>query len=676
MNNKIIIVPDVIKPYLVKYHFRLGTRYLTVNDLVKLVSGEQEIYQQLYLQYPHNYAISLNNIVPKIVVNNDTNDQLVSLLSSLYNEKWHIDFTNQDIKVLNVCDQYLKNLNITDNINVNCQEKILNVYNDIDSEVQACFNQISSLLKQGVDIDEISIAYASEEYQSTIEFFSMVYNINIVNDDVAVVYNHKDFLQFIDKAKASSIKEALKEYQESVIIDPIINILNQVYNFDEELQVKYLINQAKNTPMTFIDTVNCLKVMPYSSLKVNKYTFILGCDKSHFPKPVSQLVLTDQQAELLAVNTSVDLNTNQQLLVDLLTNIDNIYFSQAKKIGAKEMLINPLFIANEEDNNTFSKQYLELNSAYNKQPYQGIDQAQPFSHHDVRIDYKKHIELSYSSIDEYFDCPYRYYLSRVVKLKENSNNKNARGNIFHKVMELAVKQRQFDIDSLAKFALEAINKEQDKLSTLEVKTITQWLQHEFKDMQLFLDSININDVEELKVEEELIYPIAEQVSLKGYIDLLIKEDNYYSVIDYKVKKTSSASIKIEDINSGKNMQNAIYLYLLNEIYSDFNFKASVQMIYPPHPITNNVKDKPSFSCIGYVNDVNGIDTKKHKQLKELDQQQLDDLLTIVVNHIKDAIEAISAGRFNIMPRKEGCNFCPYHSICQHNKKTFRKDNSD
>ena len=94
-------------------------------------------------------------------------------------------------------------------------------------------------------------------------------------------------------------------------------------------------------------------------------------------------------------------------------------------------------------------------------------------------------------------------------------------------MELAIKHRQFNFDSLAKFALEAIDKEQDKLSTLEVKTITQWLQHEFKDMQLFLDSININDVDELKVEEELIYPITEQVSLKGYIDLLIKEDNYY-----------------------------------------------------------------------------------------------------------------------------------------------------
>lgn len=676
MINKIIIVPDAIKPYLVKYHFSLGIRYLTVNDLVKLVSGEKEVYQQLYLQYPHNYAISLNNIVPKIVINNDTDDQLVSLLSSLYNDKWHVDFTNQNIEVLNVMDKYLDNLNITNNINVKRQEKILNVYNDIDSEVQACFNQISSLLKQGVDIDEISLAYTSNEYQSTIEFFSMVYNINIVNDDIAVVYNHNDFHQFIDKVKSYSINEALEEYKESLIIDPIINILNQVYNFEQELQIKYLINQAKSTPLTFTDTVNCLKVMPYSSLKVNKYTFILGCDKANFPKPVSQLVLTDNQAELLAVNTSVDLNTNQQLLVDLLTNIDNVYFSQSKKIGSKEMLINPLFISNEVDNDTFSKQYLELTSAYHKQSFQGIGKVEAFSNQEVRIDYEQNIELSYSSINEYFDCPYRYYLDKIVKLKEHSNNKNARGNIFHKVMELAIKNKHFDDDSLAKFTKRAFEEQQDKLSTLEQHTITTWLEHEFNDMKLFLDSINIDRVDDLKVEEEIILPLTDKVSLKGYIDLLIKEDNYYSVIDYKVKKTSSASIKIEDINLGKNMQNAIYLYLLNEIYSDFNFKASVQMIYPPHPVDNHLKSQPSFSCVGYVNDLNEVDTKKYKQLKALDKQQLDDVLTILVDHIQAAIEAISQGRFNIMPRKDGCNYCPYHSICQHNKKSFRKDNSD
>lgn len=308
--------------------------------------------------------------------------------------------------------------------------------------------------------------------------------------------------------------------------------------------------------------------------------------------------------------------------------------------------------------------------------------------------------LSYSSLDNYNKCAFRYYLSNILKISiyEETFMTNI-GTIFHEVLS-KMNDDDFNLDIEYENSINNLDKE----FTIKEKFFLNKLKNE---LEFIVDTIrkqvSLSDLDKYLYEEKIYTNIEGNINITfmGVVDkIMYKEyDNntIVAIIDYK---TGNPNTNLTNVIHGLDMQLPIYLYLAKNTKKLKNVEIAGFYL---QKILNNeiVKDyKHSYEKLkednlklsGYSNSDTNIlskfdttyeDSRVVKSLKTsskgfypyskvIDNENIDKIVSIIENKIKENAKDIEEANFTINPKKQkddivGCRYCKFNDIC------FRKE---
>ena len=301
------------------------------------------------------------------------------------------------------------------------------------------------------------------------------------------------------------------------------------------------------------------------------------------------------------------------------------------------------------------------------------------------------LNLSYTSLNDYYKCSFKYYLKYILKVDINKEIITRYiGSIFHYVLEKCL-DSDLDIDSIIN---EYIELKDIKLSDKEL-----FFLNKLKEELPYL--INIirkqNDyiiLKKRKYEEaiEIKYHNKIDITFKGVIDKVIYDDDIIALVDYK---TGNDSVDLSLNYYGINMQLAIYLLLVSSKYKGAKFAG----FYLQHILNRISKSEDAdkkdikYKLVGYSNYkyidkfdktykdsslIKGLKVKNdgtyYASSKVLNDNEVNSLIELAKDKVEECIDNILSVNFDINPKNiggvnVGCEYCDYKDIC------FMKNNN-
>ena len=328
--------------------------------------------------------------------------------------------------------------------------------------------------------------------------------------------------------------------------------------------------------------------------------------------------------------------------------------------------------------------------------FTGIDEASLFEAIDNKI------KFSYSNIIHYYKCPFMFYISDILRVREfESTLDQFIGNIFHYTLEICLETDE-NIDEvydnyIKKHKPQLTPKEEFFINVLrdEIHFVIEAIKEQYKHSKH----------KEVWLEKEIEIPVKRkiQTTIKGFVDKILVHDNKVIIIDYKT--SNSQSINKDYFEFGIDIQLPIYLYLLK--YLDNNIE--VAGLYLQHILNLDMKYEPNKDAIiekkkklkldGITfNDERTIAifddsyeaseviqsmkvTKSIGGIKNtsriLDVGKRDEIEEMIEGLILNCIDKVVEAKFDIKPididygRVNGCQFCEYRDICFRKASDFK-----
>ena len=639
---------------------------------------------------------------------------------------------NYSLKMLKKIDNYKIIKKEYSNFNHDVYE-----FNNIEDELYFVLTNIIDLIKKGVNINNIKLCNVTSEYENDLKRMFNIFNIPINIKNNKSIKSSLIFKDFIKSLKNNEIEESIdfiiNKYDTSVsnnkyIVDQIIKILN-TYNFVEEkdILINILTNEFKKIYIKNDEYENAVNIVDLKDnvFNDNDFVFLLGFNMGNIPIIYKdEDYLSDNEKDLLGLEMSYKKNSiEKKVVINNIKSIKNLFITYKNKTNFMEympsLLIDELklnVIKNIDKKYNYSLKYNDLLL------YKKIDDLIKYGTKDSVIDilyankekdnYLKYdnkfkgidklkfnnslngkLLLSYSSIDNYNRCAFRYYLNNILKITEFEETfaQNI-GTIFHDILSKAFSDDfNFDKEFDEKMSQTIFtNKELFFMKKLknELKFVIDTIKKQNKfnslDKSLYENKVYINKDGNIKL------------TFMGIIDKLLykEEDNktYLVIIDYK---TGVLHTNLNNTIYGIDMQLPVYLYLAK----DGLFKNAEVIGFYLQKILNNevVKDskktyisqkEESLKLNGYTVDRTDLiskfdfsytDSEVIKSLKFgktgfyayskiLSEEKIDKLINIVKNNIDDAFSNILSANFDINPKRigknnVGCTFCKYKDIC-------------
>lgn len=700
---------------------------------------------KMYIENIYNlyYINNTNEIHPKI-------QKLLSIKEDLIN--------NNKLKVDKLFHSYIKNKTILiydypidkefekiilkyhiTKVNPIYQTKSyqINEFSTINEELAYTCEQIRNLLNQKVDINNIFLIIPNDYYTMTNTIFNLNnIPINLPSQNKMISYSLvKDFLKELKKSKniektIELIKNKYDLEKEEVlnIYNTLINIINKIDIDNIEDIIIILEQKLKNQNLNIPKLKNAINLTNLNTtIKEDKYVFILGFNSDNYPSITKDIdYLPDNLKEKLDLTTSYQYNQiSKDYLINKLNSIKNIIISYSIKnnsinyfksplitelnmkiITTHELtynysnLYNKLTLATFLDNyfnykiknkklDTLYATYPSINYLSYDNKYQKIDPQK------LQKELKNGLNISYSSLNNYYKCSFRYYLDNILKLyiKENTFDLYI-GNLFHYILSICFKENfNYEVE------FQNYLNNHDPLTKKEQVFITKLKEELLYIINYLKETLNYTNLDKSLYEEKIIVNIKDniKVTITGIIDkVMYKEENgntYLVVIDYK---TGKPDINLNNTIYGINMQLPIYLYLIKEKSNFQNIKVSG--FYYQKILNNELNFKEgktkeeqkneNLKLIGYSNSNIEILEKFDKTYqnsriikslkitsnafsknsKLLNDTQIDKLINICKDNIKKAIISIGNADFTINPKvigddHIGCKYCPYSDIC-------------
>lgn len=739
-NYDVIICPYNIKKEIIKKNQLIKSKFITIEEFKEkyLYKYKRNTILYLYKKYnilPSNAKIIMDNLYYIKNISKKTK-QLLEIKEDLIKNNYLIFdnnfitfIKNKTILVIGYpktkeIELLLNNLNVT-YFNEEVNEKEINIYEftDIDSEVTFVANKIVELLINKVDINKIKIVKNEDIYDGVINRIFNIFNLPFVLNTISL-YNLtsvKEIInnlptkvsELIDKIKISNLKDDLK--------NQLLLILG--YLKDEKIKDIYdiLIYELKNTKIKY-NYHNFINIIDINEIEKDDIVFILGFNQDVFPKLyIDNDYLTDLEKESLNLDTST---LNNKVLKEKIKKIlyqNNIYLTYKLKTPFNTYTISNLYeelnykiikekydysnlklnrillgqkldefikynFKDEELINLYSTTEINYNTYNNK--YKKIK-------YDLLKENIKELNLSFSNIDVFYKCKFRFYLENILKIKKNKETVSLEiGNLFHKVLEKYYQENK-DILDIIKEVLNKENKnakekfyyqKYEKLLLELINIMNEQLENTSYKATFFEKWFSINKDNDLNIK------------VVGKIDKIMtfndNDNTYVLVIDYK---TGLLHADFNKAIYGMDMQLLLYLYLIkntnvikNPIFTGMYLE----------PILSNVLKqtdgktykellKNEYKWVGYTIDnikrvseidknyeinsfIKGLRVKSDNTFyvtsKVIDEIKLDKLIEIVENNIDNVITSIKKCDFAINPKKLGgsnvsCTYCPYKDIC-------------
>lgn len=602
----------------------------------------------------------------------------------------------------------------------------------LKEELEYICIEIKKLLHKGTNINNIKLI-ANKEYYKYIEYYFKLFKIpiNIDNNSSFLSLSiSKEFLNLYDNKDIDEVIDILSRKYSNV--NELITIINKsVHVKGKRIRKEFIKRDLKlckveNTLYKDAISIHSLDEV-YDELD---YVFLLGFNMGSYPKTImDDDFLSDNIKTKLGLDTSLELNRiNKDNIIKLISNIPNLTISYSlndfNKVLYPSSLIEDLGLEvkniNIDKKVSFSRKYSELEYAMdldNLYKYNDESKYLKIYQNNLNIPYREYnnkftnidstllkerleegINLSYTSLETYNECSFRYYLAKILNLDVFEETfKTIIGQIVHHILEIGI-NKEIDIEKEISLFIKELDFEFKERELFYIHVLAKEMDFLLKYLKEQRKTSSLNDYlfeTELNVEKEYD---GVRVNFKGFIDKVMStkynDKEVIAVVDYK---TGDKNIKLDTLEYGLNMQLPIYLYLLKT--SD-RFKDSIIAGFYIERVLNNVLNRDKVKSLetlkkdnlrlsGYTNsnetimsllDSNYKDSKMIKGLrfkkdgsfystsKVLSNEEMDNLIIKVNEIIDDVIKNIVEGNFNINPKVLGgknisCTYCKFKDIC-------------
>ena len=617
-----------------------------------------------------------------------------------------------------------------------------------DEEIRYAFIKILDLLKSGVKPDEIRILTDTTNNYFYLKLFEKEFGLILDIDQNQTLYDTKiakilekeienltidNFDSFDDQS------ENFKDIKDILTYFDFFNLKNKLNNFKNILK-EYKIHDSLTT--------ESIKVTSNIDYTLNKHIFVLGFDSNLYGKSSKNNdYFDDNLKEKFNLNASAIKNIEYDTLYEYFLRTNNIFYlyyhesdgnkrdisfylhkRYPKKEEQKIHIKNPEVLKREYSEvvaKLYYSYYFDLNYKFYlrtkyfdlyKNYFGTLPRYNPdFSGANVKA--RTYKNYSYSEIDKYYGCPFKYFCDRILKLDEYESNYFAdAGNLIHKVLESTYDEtKEFDE------VFEIISKEyEDKFSeiqkqlVLKIKKVAKYVFYKLR------EDYKKNNLKKAYAERQIvIQDNLHDYKINGRIDSILeveaKSIRAVQIIDYKTGSTKNIN---DTCLYGINLQLPVYMYLLKnsedfkdvtisgtyyihlfdkDRYNNFfenDFEASKEA-YLKDGITlgdvdifkmfeNDIQETRTSSQVSKIKLKANGDFSRHKDVNfidpivEIDDDGNEHQYPCLVRQAFDVFNSlIDENYYEISPFKpsasdEGaCRYCEYKDICFNNHKLDR-----
>lgn len=595
----------------------------------------------------------------------------------------------------------------------------------IEEEVNYVCLKILDLINSGVDINKIFITNYSNDYYYIMNRLFKYYNIPINLDSKESIYSTKVVSDYL-KTKELDLEDKNK----SIINRKLINVLSSISMLDEESKEyqTILLDKLKNTYLSTKKKVNAINIKDlYQDIfEDDDHVFVLGFNQDILPKMEKDISYINDSIkdEVSLYKTSYINRRNKEALTYILSTIKNLYLSY--KLSSpfssfyKSSLITDLGLEIiTPDIDTFNKSnlYNKLRLAEKLDLYHLYGEKQVgleklYSHYEIPYNtysnkytginndtYLTHLpyplKLSYTSLNSYNECSFKYYIKYVLKLDKYEDTFQAFiGSLYHDILSLFLKTNFNFEEEYQKYLERRELSLKERLLLIRIKKDLLHLIDTLKKQQL------LTGYDDALYEKKIDVPLDKKVSVvfTGAIDKIMYyqkiEDTYFTIVDYK---TGTIDTHIEPMKYGLHMQLPVYLYLIhyskvfnNPIFTGIYY----QNIMFQYPTWTDKKDKEqiykdnlmlqgystedtsilarfdsTYEKSEYIKSMSYTDEKGFgTYAKVMNNDTLYNLVEYTKNHISEKTDSILNSEFNINPKvyagkNIACEFCQYKDLC-------------
>ena len=702
VSNKYNCIPEIAKIY-------IENTYFIGNINTKKVNFLKEVKEEL----DTNNLLTYNNLFKEFLKGKDI---------VLYNLKYVDNFYKKIFKELER-DSNITSYNDEDN------ESIKELYKANNSEEEVAFicSKIAKLIKSGVNINNIKLANVKSDYEFIIRKTFKLFNIPInlpsfeTIKSTSLVIKFKELYNSDISITIEKLKEFINTKEENDIFKSIISIVNNyLWVNDFELVKDMVFNEIDNIKTPREKLKNAVEVTEFKKelISDDDYVFLIGYNEGVIPVNYKdEDYLSDEEKSKLGLSTSFELNENAMNEVkDSIRNIKHlivtypshnlsseIYISSSYEkdlFEEKELNIsfnesnayNKLKLVSEKDENskfgTVTDDLLKLSSHYKDMKYSSFDNKYKLiDKSKIKNFFNNGLTLSYTSMNDYYMCSFRYYLDYILKINKYEDTFEAIvGTIFHKILSMCFES---DIDIIRTYESEI------EKSNYEFNESEKFFLSILKDelvlvIETIKNQLSYTQLTESMYEKEIIIDVDKDLHIrfKGFVDKILYNKfngkTVVAIIDYK---TGNPNLNINNSIYGLEMQLPVYIYLIKNEIKDVKIGG-----FYLQKILNNITDKEkrldSLKLQGYTNsdldiidkvDSSFNDSKVIKSLrtsskgfyaysKIINDEEIDILNKVVETKIKEASMDILDSKFDINPKEMnneviGCKFCKYKDIC-------------
>ncbi len=609
-------------------------------------------------------------------------------------------------------------------------------FDNLTEEVEFVFQKIVDLLNDGVDINNISLMNLNDEYLPIIKRMEDFYQIkveNINNDTLMGTIIGNAFYNFVlEKKGKEEIVKKLEKYNNQDEYDEIINIINKYIDYDlfeVKDEIKYELLNKKIKIKKQENVIKMKNVFDYISN--DEYVFLLNFNSDSIPNLLMDTdYITDNIKDLVGLFKVEDENVIiKENTLNYLNNINNLIISYKDKspfntyypsilldeLDYEERKYPRSYNYSHKANQSLYTKYLDdyvkygyknpdldlLYKSYDKNNYLDYNNQFTGINKDKLSKYlNNELTLSYSSVDNFYKCGFKYYLSNILKIDLFEETfYTIIGSLFHYCLS-KMNDDDFDLDK------EYYEYVKDKKFTNKEQFFLNKLK---KDLVFIIETLRkhqfISGFSKMLYEQKIDIKLKDSpyVHFKGFVDKIMytekNNETLVSIIDYK---TGNPDIKIKNLQFGLSMQLPIYLYLVNNsnILNNIKFTG----FYLQHILNINLKksdkktiDEQNYDNLklqGYsTNDLNRLsvfdstyensemirgmkltkDGEISKQANVLSDDEIKEILDITHEKIINAMNNILEGNFFVNPKiidnkNVSCEYCSFKDICYQEEK--------
>ncbi|HIS38761.1 MAG TPA: PD-(D/E)XK nuclease family protein [Candidatus Onthousia faecavium] len=593
--------------------------------------------------------------------------------------------------------------------------KLTNVfrYSSLKDEVIGLAIKIRELNLQGISYNKIFLAGVDTNYDYTLKKIFKMFDIPLNYQEEIVgtsILSIKEYLKTKDieiiknqelKMQVIKMEEALEYAEDSDYYDLLLREKLAKVSLKEERRVEAvnILNEALEIPYLVAD---------------DEYLFVLGFNQNKIPAIYKdEDYLSDNLKKLCGLNTSIEKNKlSKESVVKNLGTVKNIFLSYKlttlTSSEAKSSLLTELGV--EEISNSCKASNYHLSMKYNNYKtaslldtyYKFHEEKEDFAYLTTHVnssfynsyshDYNKikreltPYNLSYSSIDDFAKCPFKYYLKNILKLNTYEESFNQKlGDIFHYVLKDSYSS-DFDFDKSYEKALGDYQLTAKDLFFLDnLKEELKFIINTNKEME------KKSFLTEFYGEKKIDIKLNSLVTLKGFIDKVLYKNkdgkDYYIVVDYK---TGNVTLNLDYLKEGLYMQLPFYIYLItkgnlftNPTFVGFFYQMLLQNSKDEEEAKKNLRlvgyASSDLDCLYYLDEdyatdsfVKGLGLTKDGNLKArskvLSLEEVEEMLKTIDEVVEKTINSIDQSNFEIAPKiikdkNISCEFCPYQDIC-------------